>query len=514
MALDADQILNMLAAQGVAVTRLASDSRAVRPGDVFLALPGHHADGRKFIADAVARGAAAVVCEAGEKAGAGGTARQAGVPCLEVANLAAQAGELAHRVYGRPSEKLWLAGVTGTNGKTSVSQWLAQALTHLGHRCAVVGTLGNGFPGALQETGFTTPDALSLHAALAGFVAGGADCCAMEVSSIGLEEQRVSGVAFDVAMLTNLTRDHLDYHGTMEAYAAAKARLFEMLGLAAAVLNLDDPLGMALAASLKGRVHTIGYTLEGRSGTDQVLAAENLLLEAHGLSFELDGNPGIGFAAPLVGRFNASNLLAVIGALRARNEAPAAIADALAHLVPPPGRMQALGGNDAPLVVVDYAHTPDALEKALGVLREVATARGGALWCVFGCGGERDPGKRPLMGAAAERLADTVVVTSDNPRGEAPAAIIGDILREMNAAPIVIEDRAAAIARAIAGAGDKDVILLAGKGHEPYQEIAGVRLPFSDSEAAKAALMKQLRGRTVEQNSLASPLQMTGRQKR
>jgi UDP-N-acetylmuramoyl-L-alanyl-D-glutamate--2,6-diaminopimelate ligase len=507
LAMDADQILATLAAQGVAVTRLASDSRAVRPGDVFLALPGHHADGRKFIAEAVARGAAAVVCERDGKVGAGKTAPDAsvdyGVPCVRVARLASRVGELAHRVYGRPSEKLWLAGVTGTNGKTSVSQWLAQALTHLGHPCAVVGTLGNGFPGALQETGFTTPDALSLHAALADFVAGGATCCTMEVSSIGLEEHRVSGVAFDVAILTNLTRDHLDYHGTMQAYAAAKVRLFEMPGLTAAVLNLDDPFGMTLAASLKGQVHTIGYTLEGRSGADQVLAAENLALEAHGLGFELGGMPGIRFSAPLVGRFNAANLLAVIGALRARGEAPAPIAEALAHLVPPPGRMQALGGNNAPLVVVDYAHTPDALEKALGVLREVAATRGGRLWCVFGCGGERDPGKRPLMAAVAERLADTVLVTSDNPRGEAPLAIIDDILRGMKATPMVIEDRAAAVAHAIASAKDEDVILLAGKGHEPYQEIAGVRLPFSDSEAAKLALMKQPRSRTVVQNTLS-----------
>lgn len=510
VALDADRILAALAAQGIAVARLASDSRVVRPGDVFLALPGHRADGRKFIADAVARGAAAVICEADKKVGADNTAIDCGVPCISVAHLAPCVGELAHRVYGRPSEQLWLAGVTGTNGKTSVSQWLAQALTDLGHRCAVVGTLGNGFPGALQETGFTTPDALSLHSALAGFVAGGADCCTMEVSSIGLDEHRVSGVAFDVAILTNLTRDHLDYHGTMQAYAASKARLFEMPGLTAAVLNLDDPFGMALAASLEGRVHTIGYTLENRQGTNEVLSAENLRLTAHGLSFELNG---VRFAAPLVGRFNASNLLAVIGALRARGETPAAMADALAQLAPPPGRMQALGGSDAPLVVVDYAHTPDALEKALGVLREVAKVRGGALWCVFGCGGERDPGKRPLMAAVAERLADAVLVTSDNPRGEAPAAIIDDILRGMHTVPVVIEDRAAAIAHAIAHAGNKDVILLAGKGHEPYQEIAGVRIPFSDSDAAKSALMNQLGSRMAEQDTLSSSLRMTGRQK-
>lgn len=501
VSMDAAGILRELAACGVAVIRLADDSRAVTAGDVFLAFPGHHVDGRDFIADAVARGAAAVVYEHAREDGtprvfptgrADDAVLDCPVPCFAVAGLAARAGELAHLVHGCPAEKLWLAGVTGTNGKTSVSQWLAQAMTSLGHRCAVIGTLGNGFPGALQETGFTTPDALLLHAALASFVARGADSCTVEVSSIGLQENRVNGVAFDVAVLTNLTRDHLDYHGTMAAYAAAKERLFEMPGLAAAVLNLDDPFGMALAMRLAGRVRTIGYTLDGRTGTDagvdEVLAAKNLALTANGLSFDLDD---VRFTAPLVGRFNASNLLAVIGALRARGEKPAAIAAAIGKLVPPPGRMQALGGVDAPLVMIDYAHTPDALEKVLGVLREVATARGGRLVCVFGCGGERDSGKRPLMGAVAERLADAVVVTSDNPRGETPATIIGDILRGMRRRPPVIEDRAVAIGHTLAAATDKDVILLAGKGHEPYQEIAGVRLPFSDSAVAKSALTRR-----------------------
>lgn len=479
--MDAERILQTLAGQGVRVKHLVADSRRVAPGDVFLAYPGHHVDGRGFIAEALARGAAAVILEAGS----GTPVRADGVPCLAVEHLAEKLGELAHRVYGAPSTKLWLTGVTGTNGKTSVTQWLAQAMQHLGHRCALVGTLGNGFPGALAPTGFTTPDALTLHAALADFVAQGADSCAMEVSSIGLAEQRVGGVVFAVAVLTNLTRDHLDYHGSMEAYAEAKIRLFELPGLQAAVLNLDDALGMSLATRLKGRLHTIGYTLQGRRGTDEVLAAENLRFGAQDLHFEQGGVP---FTAPLVGRFNAANLLAVIGALRARGEPPLAIAEALTKLRPPPGRMQAVGGTGKPLVVIDYAHTPDALEQVLGVLREVAQRRGGELWCVFGCGGERDPGKRPLMGAVAERLADRVVVSSDNPRGEAPAVIIDDILRGMTKPPRIIEDRMAAIAHAVAAAAVKDVILLAGKGHEPYQEIAGARIPFSDIDAAKSAL--------------------------
>ncbi len=490
----AAEILRQLETLGVTARSLAGDSRRVQPGDVFLACPGHHADGRAFIADAVARGALAVVQERGGKSGAGGDPKvvqskpnQPAVPTLEVDNLAAQAGELAHLVYGRPSAKLWLAGVTGTNGKTSVSQWLMQALTHLGQRCAVIGTLGNGFPGALHASGFTTPDAPALHAALASFVTQGATACAMEVSSIGLAEGRLNGVLFDVAVFTNLTRDHLDYHGTMAAYGQAKAQLFAVPGLQAAVLNLDDPFAAELAARLRGKVRTIGYTLgpSGHGGADEVLAAERLTMTAAGLSFDLQGQA---FAAPVVGRFNAANLLAVIGALVARGERLDAVAAALQQIQPPPGRMQTVGGEEEPLVVVDYAHSPDALEKVLGVLREVATARGGRLVCIFGCGGERDPGKRPEMGAVAERLADAVVVTSDNPRHEDAQAIINGILAGMKKPPAIEVNRGRAIASTVARAHPRDVILLAGKGHEPYQEIAGVRHPFDDAATAKSAL--------------------------
>jgi len=482
-------ILEQLERQGVKPQRLSADSRRVRPGDVFVAFPGAQADGRDFIAQAVANGAAAVIAEAGR----GATARVGAddAPIVEVAGLAALSGEIAHLVYGRPSEHLWLAGVTGTNGKTSVSQWIAQAMNALQHRCAVIGTLGNGFLDSLDESPNTTPDAITLHAALAGFVARGADACAMEVSSIGLDQGRVNGAAFDVAVFTNLTRDHLEYHGTMEKYAAAKELLFVAPRLAAAVLNLDDPVGAGLAAKLKGRagtrIRTIGYTLAGADsgGAEEMLHAENLRMGAAGVEFDLHG---VHFTAPVVGRFNVSNLLAVIGALLTRNERLEDIAVALRRLQPPPGRMQALGGVDQPLIVVDYAHTPDALEKALGVLRETAAVRGGRLICVFGCGGERDPGKRPQMGAIAGRLADRVVITSDNPRREDPQAIIDDILAGLQRAPAVEVDRGRAIAAAVADADRRDVILLAGKGHEPYQEIAGVRQPFSDIDAAKSAL--------------------------
>ncbi len=477
----AAQVLETLRQAGVQATRLALDSRRVQPGDVFLALPGAHADGRDFIADALARGAAAVICAAGGKIiGAGGTA-----PILEVADLAARTGEIAHLVYGRPSERLWMAGVTGTNGKTSVSQWIAQALDLLGTQCGVIGTLGNGYPGRLETSPNTTPDAVTLHAALARFVAEGAAACAMEVSSIGLDQGRVNGVRFDVAVLTNLTRDHLEYHGSMAAYGAAKARLFEMPGLAAAVLNLDDPFGGELAARLRGRVPTIGYTLNGADGADTVLRATELRETGAGMSFTLEG---VRCSAALVGRFNAANLLAVTGALLARGHTMGEIAAVLPQLTPPPGRMQPLGGDAAPLIVVDYAHTPDALEKVLTTLRGTAAARGGRLVCVFGCGGDRDPGKRPLMGALAERLADAVLVTSDNPRSEDPQAIIEAIRAGMRQAAPGEADRAAAIGRAIRRAAARDVILIAGKGHEPYQEIKGVRLPFADGAVATAAL--------------------------
>jgi len=474
--------IDQLRQQGVPVTRLTADSRRVQPGDVFVAFPGAHVDGREFIAQAVQRGAAGVIAEGGATArvGAGDT------PIAEVAGLGALSGEIAHLVYGRPSEKLWLAGITGTNGKTSVSQWIAQAMSAMGRRCAVIGTLGNGFIDDLADSPNTTPDAITLHAALAGFLERGASACAMEVSSIGLEQGRTNGAAFDVAVFTNLTRDHLEYHGTMQAYAAAKEKLFSLPGLGAAVINLDDPFGIELARRLKGRLPTLGYTLGTLDGaTDEVLRAENLRMGAAGIEFELNGAT---IAAPVVGRFNASNLLAVAGALLTRGESLDAVAAALRAIRPPPGRMQALGGLGQPLVVVDYAHTPDALEKALGVLRETATARSGKLVCVFGCGGERDPGKRPQMGAVAEQLADRVLVTSDNPRSEDPEVIIEAIVSGMKARPPVRIERARAVAETIAAAEARDVILLAGKGHEPYQEIAGLRHPYSDIDAAKSAL--------------------------
>lgn len=482
----AQTILQALHEFGVTPRRLCSDSREVQAGDVFVALPGSRVDGRNYIEQALSRGAVAVIEEGvTEKiVGAGATA------CcrISVPTLASVLGELAASVYGQPSQRLWLAGVTGTNGKTSVSQWIAQSLNILDTRCGVIGTLGNGFPGALVDSPNTTPDAIALQSTLADMLDKNAAACAMEVSSIGLELGRVVGCEFKVAVLTNLTRDHLDFHGDMDAYAAAKRLLFLMPGLQVAVLNLDDPFGRQLAIRLRGVVRTIGYTLDGPVddvSCDEVLHATHLLFHSAGLGFDLKGQH---FTAPVVGRFNVANLLAVIGVLRARGFEMSLIAGALTKIVPPPGRMESLGGTDGPLVVVDYAHTPDALEKALDVLHETADARGGNLVCVFGCGGARDAGKRPQMGSVAERLAGRVVVTSDNPRGDDPLAIIADIVGGMTRPPVVEVDRARAIKLAIDGAGYNDVILLAGKGHEPYQEIAGVRHPFSDMAVAKSAL--------------------------
>ncbi|MCG3185932.1 MAG: UDP-N-acetylmuramoyl-L-alanyl-D-glutamate--2,6-diaminopimelate ligase [Rhodocyclaceae bacterium] len=514
-------LLTELAARGVTATGLATDSRTLQPGDVFLAWPGARDDARRHIGDALARGAAAVLYEpAGfEPSESGPTA----VPLIAVDGLRALSGYLADALYGHPSAHLFVVGVTGTNGKTSVSQWIAQSLCWLGERCAVVGTLGAGFPelpcpsatpstAAPAEPGApprfetlanTTPDAVLLHRLLADFLADGADAVAMEVSSIGLDQHRVAGVAFDVAVLTNLTRDHLDYHGSMDAYGAAKAALFDTAGLGAAVLNLDDTFGRRLADRIcrrppSSRPLLIGTcTQAGLVGcaVDRLLHAEAIDLSA-GLAFDAVLSAGgrtldrARITAELIGAFNVANLLAVLAVLGARGIDLQHAATACRALSPPPGRMQRLGGDDRPLLVIDYAHTPDALEQALRALRPVASARGGRLHCVFGCGGERDPGKRPLMGGVACRLADHVVLTSDNPRHEDPQAIIADIRAgcPADARYEVEAERAHAVMHALRVSAPRDVILIAGKGHEAYQDMGGQRTPYSDIAAGRAAL--------------------------
>ena len=471
-----------MATAPVEIAGLALDSREVQPGFLFLAVPGLRSDGRTHIAAAAERGAAAIAYEAD-----GAPALPAlNLPLIPVQGLAGQLSAIAGRFHYEPSQRLALVGVTGTNGKTSVSQLIAQACDLLGQRCGIVGTLGNGFHGALAEGRHTTPDALKVQATLAELAAAGAATVAMEVSSHGLAQGRVAALAFQVAVFTNLSRDHLDYHGTMAAYGEAKAQLFAWPALGTRVLNLDDAFGRELAGR-PSTATTLTYSLDDPQAD---LHCQDLLFDDHGVRARLVTAQGEGeLRSPLIGRFNLSNLLAAIGALLGLGHRLADILAILPQLQGPAGRMQRLGGAGRPLVVVDYAHTPDALDKVLTALRPHVGAAG-RLVCVFGCGGDRDRGKRPEMAAVAERLADQVVVTDDNPRTEDPAAIVADIRAGFRQPEQVrfVGRREAAIALAIAEATTQDVVVLAGKGHEPYQEIAGVRHPFSDLDQAERAL--------------------------
>ncbi|MCB1916094.1 MAG: UDP-N-acetylmuramoyl-L-alanyl-D-glutamate--2,6-diaminopimelate ligase [Rhodocyclaceae bacterium] len=493
----AQHLIRRLEELGVRPSGICADSRSVAAGDLFVAFPGFRNDGRRFIGDAAARGAAAVLWEAE------GGEWPAGIelPNLAVQGLRDEVGDLADRIFGAPSRRLRVAGVTGTNGKTTVSQWLARATQELGGRCGIIGTLGCGFPGALEAGMHTTPDAVDVHRQLDRFVRAGADSAAMEVSSIGLDQGRVNGVRFDLAVLTNLTRDHLDYHGDMARYAQAKARLFDADGILAAVVNADDPFGREQAHKLIDRgVRVIAYGLD-RARPSQLPGAEFLLADdmrntIAGQQFQLCWQGSrLPMSPESIGSFNVSNMLAVIGSLLARGVAVDEAARVVGHLRAPEGRMQLFGGVAEPLVVVDYAHTPDALTQVLGATRATAETREGRLVCVFGCGGDRDAGKRPMMGEVAARLADRVILTSDNPRGEDPASILADIAAGAPQAER-IADRAEAILQALLGAAADDVVVLAGKGHENYQEVEGVRRPYSDIEQARGALSAwRMRGR-------------------
>jgi UDP-N-acetylmuramoyl-L-alanyl-D-glutamate--2,6-diaminopimelate ligase len=472
---------------------LCLDSRATRAGDVFVAVPGGKTDGRRHIGDAVSRGAVAALADA-----EGWSGGDFAVPVLAVRGLRDELGPLAADYYGRPSERLLSVGVTGTNGKTSCSQWIAQLLTREGRRCAVVGTVGIGFPGALQASDLTTPDPVSLQRELRHLLDAGAQALAMEVSSIGLAQRRVDGMRFDVALFTNLTRDHLDVHGTMERYEAAKAMLFDWPGLHHAVINLDDAAGrrMAQRAAARG-VDVIGYSARGDATSASVaprLLARDVRATAQGLAFELvfDGR-SLAADVGLVGQFNVANLLGVVGVSIACGIAAEAAVAALPCLVPPPGRMQRVPSSVQPLVIVDYAHTPDALAQALAAVRPLARARGGRLWAVFGAGGDRDPGKRAPMGAAAAAAADVVLITSDNPRTEDPQRILDQVASgATNARQLLTEpDRALAIATAVSRSGPADVVLIAGKGHEDYQIIGTEKRPFSDLDQAHQALLRR-----------------------
>jgi len=466
---------------GVVVSRVETDSRRVLPGDLFLACRGEYTDGRDFIAAALEKGAAAVLWDDADGF-QWNPAWQ--VPNLPVPSLRANAGIVAAHIYGHPSRDMAVVGITGTNGKTSISHWLAQAYALLGEKAALIGTVGNGFYGELTQATHTTPDPITVQQKLAEYRRQGASVVSMEVSSHGLDQFRVNGVVFRSAVFTNLTRDHLDYHGSMEEYGASKAKLFHWEGLQHAVINADDAFGRQLAAGIDAsRTRVITYGLEQGDVRPLRLAAN---LDGLQLSVTTPwGDAEI--KSPLLGHFNAANMLACLAVLCANGVALEEAARVLGKIQPARGRMQRIGSSLEPLVVVDYAHTPDALEKALSTLAEIRPA-GSKLFCVFGCGGDRDKGKRPLMGGIAERIADVAVVTSDNPRSEDPQAIIDDILAGMQAPGHVEIDRAAAIHWSVLQARVGDVVLIAGKGHEEYQDIAGVKHPFSDFRVAEDAL--------------------------
>ncbi|MBY0453613.1 MAG: UDP-N-acetylmuramoyl-L-alanyl-D-glutamate--2,6-diaminopimelate ligase [Burkholderiaceae bacterium] len=481
---------------------LQTDSRLVAPGDGFIAWPGAATDGRAHVADALARGASACLVEhAGWEA-----FPLAGEHIAALAHLKAATGLIAAQWFGTPTQALDVVAFTGTNGKTSSAWWLAGALTQLPHLlskqelsahapCALVGTLGMGVAPQLETTGMTTPDPVRLQRAFAQFADAGVRTCAIEASSIGLAEHRLAGTHIRVGVLTNFTQDHLDYHGSMDAYWQAKAALFGWPGLQAAVINIDDLHGAALHTALADAPQAQGLDLWSVSMCQSArLRAQDVVFADAGLCFTVvEGDEYHHLQTAVIGDYNVSNLLGVLAAMRALGIPLAAAVQACSTLEPVPGRMQRIVAPGQPLVAVDYAHTPDALDQALRALRPLADARGGQLWCVFGCGGDRDAGKRPQMGAAAQHRADWVVVTSDNPRSELPEHIIHQILLGTIAGDTVFvePDRAAAIDQALAEADPADVVLIAGKGHEDYQETAGVRRPFSDMAQAQAALQRR-----------------------
>lgn len=475
-------------------SHLRVDSRLVEPGDVFVALPGRTSDGRHFIRVAEARGAAGAIYEARENEAA---PEHHPMPTLPVPKLSERAGEIAALFYGKPAESMLGVAVTGTNGKTTTSHWCAQLLSALGRPCAAVGTIGTFLAGErFPSPGLTTPDAVSLEGLLFDLKAHGAQAFAVEASSIGLVQGRLSGAAVRIGVFTNLTRDHLDYHGSMEAYEEAKRLLFARPELEDAVLNADDPAAEAMAETARAhgvRVWATSLRGEPAWAHDRYVGAEDVRAVPHGMRFTLVTDEGrFDVEIPLAGDFNVANLLGVVAVLRAAGYAAADFLPHLSSLRAPEGRMQMLRAEGVPLAVVDYAHTPDALVKALANLRPIAKVRGGRLWVVFGCGGDRDAGKRPLMAAAAEAEADRVVVTSDNPRTESPEAILSGITAGFRGAPALVEaDRRKAIHEAILAAAPEDVVLVAGKGHEDYQEINGVRHPFSDAEVVREVFVER-----------------------
>jgi UDP-N-acetylmuramoyl-L-alanyl-D-glutamate--2,6-diaminopimelate ligase len=472
------------------VQKLCLDSRSITAGDIFIAVPGFSQDGRDYIVSALNAGAVAVLAEAEGMSGAPDKR------VVLISGLGQKLSEIAGRLYADPSDQLLLTGVTGTNGKTTCSHLLGQLFSLMGSPAGVMGTLGCGVVtdgcADFQSTGMTTPDAITTQSVLAEYVARDIKYVAMEVSSHSLDQFRVQALSFDTAVFTNFSRDHLDYHGDLVSYASAKMQLFAMPGLSHAVINVDDPVGAELATKLPHSVGLTGYSLLNPNAS---IYAEDIVLSATGVRARIHTPWGSGeLNSQLLGRFNLQNLLSVIGAACVQGHPLAQVLSLVPQLKPVVGRMELVTlGDDRPLgprVVVDYAHTPDALEKALETLREHSE---GKLWCVFGCGGDRDQGKRPQMGEVASRLADSLVVTSDNPRSEDPEAIIGDICGGVTVTADIktCVDRAGAIKMAIESAGDRDTILIAGKGHETFQLMGAERLPFSDQAQSRLALRRR-----------------------
>lgn len=462
------------------INALRLDSRAVTPGDLFLAVPGHNMDGRRFI-DAAIRAGATVVVEEGDTFA---VHPHAGAARITVPELRRQVGVLAARYFGEPGRRLKVIGVTGTNGKTSITWFLRDALNALGHACGLIGTLGVGLKGHEDSTGHTTPDPITLQKALRALCDAGADSVAMEVSSHALDQHRLGSTPVRIAVFSNLSRDHLDYHGDMDSYLLAKVALFTRPELQEAVINSDDAAAPVLLGRLNDGVRCITY------GAQAGATVRCVAWQPHpdGMDLRLTvGAEAVNVTLPLFGAFNLSNVMAVAGALHGSGVEPRALAGALAAITPVPGRMEPVRAAGKPTVIVDYAHTPDGLEKALAAAREHFPGR---LHCVVGCGGDRDTGKRPLMAAAAERGADRVLFTNDNPRGEHPDAIIDQMRAGLDdpGAVQVETDRRRAVALAVSQAGADDVVLVAGKGHEDYQEVAGERHPMDDRDLAREAL--------------------------
>lgn len=477
------------------ITGLCQHSRQVKPGDLFFAYPGAQVDGRDFIADAIKKGAVAILVEE-KSVGASGARPNVGASRaplqIEIANLASYLGPIASRFYGEPSKHLKVIGVTGTNGKTSCSQFIAACLQTDKHPAGVIGTIGYGLYGHLQQGPLTTPDALDLQKLFAEFHKQDIKHVAMEVSSHRLAQKRLNGTNFDIAVFTNLTRDHLDYHGDMESYAQAKRSLFALPGLKHAVLNADDLYGEKWLQELQGKLPVYAYSLEQpKAHLSQIphVYVGQTHFDTVGMTASVytPWGDGVLHNPNLVGPFNLSNLLAVLTVLGITGMSLQQALDHIAQLKGVNGRMETFGGGKKPLVVVDYSHTPDALEQALKALRIHCQ---GKLWCVFGCGGDRDRGKRPLMGKIATAFADQVIITDDNPRREDPKQIVSDIMQGLlEPVNTVIEhDRRRAIAHAISCAQPGDAVLIAGKGHETYQIIGDEKFPFSDSMEVKLLL--------------------------